>query len=311
MYDLIIIGAGPAGLSAAIYAVRQKLNLLVLAQTLGGQTIEAHLIENYLGIPGISGVALVEKFREHAKKLNTEIKEGVRVQSIIKADRGFKIITDKGDFETKTIIVATGKRYRRLDIPGAKEFEGRGITYCATCDAPLFKSRVVAVVGAGDAGQDAVWQLTNYASKIYLLNRYSELRGDDVQMQEQIKNHQNIEIINNCYPVEIKGEKFVKGLVYQCNGPSLVQLDQSQKQEILIDGVFVEIGSVPTSEFLNDMVKLNEKREIVIDPRTNMSSSPGIFAAGDVTDAAHKQMIVAAGEGAKAALSAYEYLKTK
>ncbi|MBU1102677.1 NAD(P)/FAD-dependent oxidoreductase [Patescibacteria group bacterium] len=305
LYDLIIIGAGPAGLSAAIYAVRKKLNTLVLAANVGGQTTEAHLVNNYLGIPEILGVELMEKFRDHAEKLAIEIKEGVNVQNISKFSQNtFKIFTDQGDFEARIIIAATGKTYRRLNIPGAKEFEDKGITYCATCDAPLFKSKTVAVVGAGDAGQDAAWQLTKYAAKIYLFNRYPDLRGDDIQMQEQLKSHEKIEIINDCYPAEIKGDKFVKSLLYKNNG-----FDESK--EISVDGIFVEIGSSAASEYLKNMVELNEREEIIIDPKTNMTSCTGIFAAGDVTDVPQKQMIVAAGEGAKAALSAYEYLKNK
>lgn len=304
MYDLIIIGAGPAGLSAAIYAVRKKLNILVLAQAVGGQVTEAHEVENYLGIPGLLGIELVEKFKNHAKKINIEIKEGPEVKKIIPLKDGFEVRAISDTWQTKALIIATGKRYRKLEIPGAKEFEGKGITYCATCDAPLFRGKNVAVVGGGDAGQDTAWQLTQYASKIYLLNRYPELRGDDRQMQEQIKKEGKIEIINSCYPVGVKGDKFVKSLVYQCNG-------SDQKQEIAVDGIFVEIGSVPASKFLADVVKFNEKGEIIVDPLTNMTSQAGIFAAGDVTDIPHKQMIVAAGEGAKAALSAYEYLNHK
>lgn len=304
LYDLIIIGAGPAGLSAAIYANRKKLNILVLTNDVGGQTTEAHTVDNYLGIPGLLGVELVEKFREHAKKLKVEIRESIVVEKIVPQEGNFAVKTNRGDWEAKAIIITTGKRYRKLEIPGAAEFEGKGITYCATCDAPLYKGKTVAVVGAGDAGQDAAWQLTKYASKVYLLNRYPELRGDDVQIQEQLKNSERLEIINSCYPVEVRGEKFVKSLIYQCNG-------SDEKKEIALEGIFVEIGSVPVSDFLTGMVKLNEKGEVIINPETNTTSSAGIFAAGDVTDVPHKQMIVAAGEGAKAALSAYEYLKNK
>ena len=301
-HDLIIIGAGPAGLSAAIYAVRKKLRVLVLAQAVGGQAIEAHLVENYLGMPEILGVELAEKFREHAKKFNIEIKEEAKVEEIIKIDSGFKINTNKGEFASRALIIASGKKYRQLDVPGAKEFAGKGISYCATCDAPLFKNKTVAVIGGGDAGQDAVWQLTQYASKIYLLNKYPELRGDDVLLREQIKKHSKIEIYNQCEPLEVKGDKFVKSLVFKHNG-------LGETKEIAVDGIFVEIGSVPVSEFLRDVVKLNGRGEIEIDPKNNMTSCPGIFAAGDVSDTPHKQMIIAAGEGAKAALSVYEYLK--
>ncbi len=304
LYDLIIIGAGPAGMSAAVYAIRKKLNILVLSNDVGGQSSEAHVIENYLGIPNISGVDLVEKFRAHAKMLNVEIREGVNVRQIEKAQGGsFKLTTGQGELETKSLIIATGKRYRRLEVPGAAEFEGKGITYCATCDAPLYKNKFVAVVGAGDAGQDAAWQLTQYAKKIYLLNRYNDLRGDDLEIQDRLKKNAKVEIINDCYPVEVKGDKFVKSLILKYNG-------SDEKKEIALDGIFVEIGSLPASEYLKDVIKLNERGEIIIDSRTNATSQPGIFAAGDVTDIPFKQMIVAAGEGAKAALSAYEYLKT-
>lgn len=304
LYDLIIIGAGPAGLSAAIYAARKKINTLVLAGNTASQTTEAHQVENYLGIISIPGTELAEKFREHAKKLNIEIKDGVEIKKIEPQNGGLEIDTNNGNFSAKNIILATGKKYRELEIPGAKEFKGKGITYCATCDAPLFKNKIVAVIGAGDAGQDATWQLTQYASKIYLLNRYKELRGDNVLMQEQIKSNLKIVLINDSYPVEIKGDKFVNALIYQQN-------NNKERHEISVNGVFVEIGSVPASKFLGDMVELNAKGEIIIDPKTNMTSVQGIFAAGDVTDITQKQMIIAAGEGAKAALSVYEYLKSQ
>jgi len=305
MYDVIIIGAGPAGLSAAIYSVRKKLKTLILTEDLGGQITEAHMVENYLGIPEISGIDLIEKFREHAKKFDIEIKEGVDLQEIKSQDHNsFAVITDRGEFFSKTIIVTTGKSYRELKIPGAKEFEGKGITYCATCDAPLYKNKTVAVIGAGDAGQDAVWQLTQYANKVYLLNKYPELKGANIQMQEKIKTSGKVEIFNNCEPIEVKGEKFVKSLVFKHNGIG-------ETREVTVDGIFVEIGSVPSSDLLKNVVKLNEKGEIIIDHLTNTTSEPGIFAAGDVTNILHKQLVIAAGEGAKAALSVYDYLKKK
>lgn len=303
LYDVVIIGAGPAGLSAAIYSVRKKLKTLVLTEELGGQITEAHRVENYLGIPEISGVDLIEKFRDHAKKFKIEIKEEVEIKEIKRQDHdSFTVTTDQGEFSGKTIIVTTGKSYRELKVPGAKEFEGKGITYCATCDAPLYKNKKVAVIGAGDAGQDAVWQLTQYANKIYLLNKYSEMKGANIQMQEKIKNSDKVEIFNNCEPIEVKGEKFVKSLIFKHNG-------HGETKEVAVDGIFVEIGSVPSSDFLSNVVKLNEKGEIIIDHLTNTTSEPGIFAAGDVTNILHKQLVIAAGEGAKAALSVYNYLK--
>ena len=305
MHDVVIIGAGPAGLSAAIYAVRKNLKTLILTEDLGGQITEAHVVENYLGIPEISGVDLIERFRDHAKKFKIEIKEGINIKKIEFLDpASFAIVTDQGNFSGKTIIVTTGKSYRELKVPGAKEFEGKGITYCATCDAPLYKNKTVAVIGAGDAGQDAVWQLTQYAAKVYLLNKYPEMKGANIQMQEKIKHSGKVEIFNNCEPVEIKGAKFVKSLVFKHNGLNEIK-------EVAISGIFVEIGSVPSSDFLSNVVELNKKGEIIIDHLTNTTSRPGIFAAGDVTNILYKQLVIAAGEGAKAALSAYEYLKNR
>lgn len=305
MYDVVIIGAGPAGLSAAIYSVRKKLKTLILTEDLGGQITEAHMVENYLGIPEISGVDLIEKFRDHAKKFKIEIKEGIEIKEIKRQDsESFVVATDQGDFLSKTIIATTGKSYRELKVPGAKEFEGKGITYCATCDAPLYKNKTVAVIGAGDAGQDAVWQLTKYANKVYLLNKYAEMKGANIQMQEKIKNSEKVEVFNNCEPLEVKGEKFVKSLIFKHNR-------LGETKEIAVDGIFVEIGSVPSSDLLKSVVKLNERGEIIIDHLTNTTSEPGIFAAGDVTNILYKQLVIAAGEGAKTALSVYDYLKEK
>jgi thioredoxin-disulfide reductase len=303
LYDLIIIGAGPAGLSAAIYAVRKKLKTLVLSQDIGGQIVKAHAVDNYLGIPGVIGVELMEKFHEHADKLKVEIKDSVEIKKINKAgDAGFKITVGKEDLETRTLIIATGKKYRQLDVPGGREFEGRGVTYCATCDAPLYKNKKVAVIGGGDAGQDTADQLSKYADKVYIINIADKLIGENHSVQEKLWQDDKIEIINTCFPLEVKGDKFVKGIVYSCQG-------QKEKKVLDVDGIFVEMGSVPASDLVKGMVKLNESGEIIIDAKTNMTSCPGIFAAGDVTDVPYKQMVVAAGEGAKAALSAYKYLK--
>lgn len=300
MYDLIIIGGGPAALSAGIYAARKKINILLLTESFGGQMMKAPLVENYLGITDLPGLELVQKFVEHLKKFELEIKESEITENIKQIDKNFEIKTNKNTYQTKTIIIATGKSARELDVPGGKEFIGKGVVYCATCDAPLFSEKTVVVVGAGDAGMNTAWQLTKYAAKIYLINKYSEFKSDDVILQEKIKNHPKIEIVSQTEIKEIKGDKFVKSLTYK---------QGDIEREITADGIFVEIGSNPNSAFAENIVKLNEKKEIIIDPQTNSTSTQGIFAAGDVTDIIHKQIVIAAGEGAKAALSAYEYLK--
>jgi len=302
MHDLVIIGAGPAGLSAAIYAIRKKLSVLVLSNGLSSQATNAHLVDNYLGLPEINGTELMEKFNSHARKLGAEIKKGWAVEKITVGDDSFKLLTDGGELEARALIIASGKKYRELDVPGAKDFERKGISYCATCDAPIFKDKVVAVVGGGDAGQDTAWQLTKYAKKIFLINKYPELRGQNKQMQENLKNNEKLEILNDCRITEVKGDVLLKSIK--------IKKGEEEEKEIEVQGLFVEIGSVPASYFSTGLLKLNDKEEIVVD-KNNMTSQKGIFAAGDVTNIPYKQIIIAAGEGAKAALSVYEYLNNK
>jgi len=321
IYDLIIIGGGPAAISAAIFAARKQLKTLLLTREFGGQLMEGYKIENYLGYWAISGVELVQKFVEHLKRFDKkasqgdfdlEIKEGETVLSIrLKQNEGderesknFDAQSNKENYQGKAIIIATGKSERKLEIPGAKEFEGKGISYCATGDAPIFRDKIVAVIGAGDAGQDTVWQLTKYASKIYLLNRYDELRGDDKELRERLKKDKKVEILNEVEIIEISGEKFVNGLVYR-------SFRTKEERKINVNGIFVEIGSTPASMFLEGLLRCNDKGEIIINHDSCVTSVPGIFAAGDVTDALGKQIIIAAGMGAKAALGAYNYLKNQ
>lgn len=318
-YDLIIIGGGPAAVTAGIYSARQKAKTLLITKNFGGQMLESFHIDNYPAVPEISGIDLNQKFVEHLKKFEKkatlgafdfEIQEGETVKNIKALDSGepsgefrqFEVHTDRGIYKTKAIIIATGKTERKLDIPGAKEFEGKGITYCATCDAPIFNGKIVAVIGAGDAGQDTAWQLTKYASKIYLLNRYNELRGDDKELQERLKKEEKVEILAETEPLKILGDKFVSGLVYR-------NFRIKEEHKIDVSGIFVEIGSTPASIFLDGLLKCNDKGEIVVDHNSCATSVPGIFAAGDVTDILEKQIVIAAGMGAKAALSAYQYLK--
>jgi thioredoxin reductase len=312
-YELIIIGGGPAGMSAAIYAARKKIRTLLLSTNLGGQMLESYQVDNYLGAPKTPGLELVNKFIGHLKNFektasagafDLEIKEGVAVKNIKQAGPVFQIHTTNDIFEGKAVIIATGKTERKLEIPGAKEFEGKGISYCATCDAPLFRDKIVAVIGGGDAGQDTAWQLTSYATKIYLLNRYQDLKGDDKDLQERLKKEAKIEILSETEPIKILGDKFVSGLVYK-------NFRSKEEIQVAINGIFVEIGSTPASLFLDQMLRCNNKEEIITDHNTGVTSVPGIFAAGDVTDSAEKQIIIAAGEGAKATLAAYNYLKNK
>ncbi len=297
MHDLIIIGAGPAGITAAIYAARKKLNLLVITKNIGGQAAISADIENYTGYQYISGPELVKKFEEHMREFNIEAKVGEAVVGVEKMNGTFRVKTDKETHESKTLILATGAKPRTLNILGEKKFKNRGVTYCATCDAPLFANMDVAVVGGGNSALDATLQLMKIANKIYLININPSFRGDEV-MIEKVEKSDKVETLFNTNALEILGDKMV----------TEIKVEKEGKRKILnVQGVFVEIGYVANSDLVANLVELNKRGEVVVDEhrRTNV---PGIFAAGDVSNAPYKQIVTAAGDGAKAALSAYEYL---
>jgi alkyl hydroperoxide reductase subunit F len=297
IYELIIIGAGPAGITAGIYAARKKIDFIIITKNIGGQASLSWEIENYIGYQFITGPELVEKFIEHIKEFNVEIKENELVKKILREDKIFKIISDKNEYLSKTIIVSTGRKPKKLGVKGEDEFKNKGLTYCATCDAPLFRDKEVAVIGGGNAGLDAVIQLSRIARKIYLIEIKNELTGDKFVI-EKIKNIKNVEIMTGTKIKEIKGDKFVEGIRIEKEG---------KETEIKVKGIFVEIGSIPNSEIIN-FVEKNEYGEIIVDCK-NKTSFPGVFSAGDVTNVFAKQIIVACGEGAKASISSFEYLK--
>jgi thioredoxin-disulfide reductase len=302
LYDLIIIGGGPAGVTAGIYAVRQKLNTLLITKDFGGQVArKAVMIENYPGFEEISGMELIQKLEKHLRKQKIDIERDA-VKEIKKIGQKFIVITkSKTKFESKAVIVASGADPRPLEVPGEKEFLGRGVSYCTVCDAPLFSNKIVAVIGGGNAGFEAAIALSNWAKKIYILE-YSEKIGADLENQERVKKTGKIEIITNAIVKEIKGKEFVKALIYQDR--------KSQKNiNLPIEGIFIEIGSQPATSFARDLVEFNEKDEIKVNPFTGETSTPGLFAAGDADNVPYKQIVIAAGEGAKAALSAYDYIK--
>ena len=297
IYELIIIGAGPAGITAGIYAARKKIDFIIITKDIGGQASLSWEIENYIGYQFITGPELEEKFIEHIKEFNVEIKENEPVKKILREDKIFKIISDKNEYLSKTIIVSTGRKPKKLGVKGEDEFKNKGLTYCATCDAPLFRDKEVAVIGGGNAGLDAVIQLSRIARKIYLIEIKNELTGDKFVI-EKIKNIKNVEIMTGTKIKEIKGDKFVEGIRIEKEG---------KETEIKVEGIFVEIGSIPNSEII-DFVEKNEYGEIIVDCK-NRTSFPGVFSAGDVTNVFAKQIIVACGEGAKASISSFEYLK--
>ncbi len=296
IYDSIIIGAGPAGITAAIYAARKRLNFMVISKNVGGQVILTSVVENYTGYQELTGKDLTEKFNQHLKQFKFDFKE-TEVKSLKKAGDFFIIETDSESFKSKTLLIATGARPKMLNIKGEKEFKNRGITYCATCDAPLFTDKGVVVIGSGNSALDAVLQLINIAQKIYLLVRSDTLKGDKI-MTEKVKASPKVEILFNTTMSEIFGDKLVEG----------VKIDQRGKiKKLAVQGVFIEIGYIPNTEIVKDFVSLNSSDEIEIN-NFNQTSVAGVFAAGDCTNVLYKQIIIAAGEGSKAAISVFEYL---
>ena len=300
MYDIIIAGAGPAGITAAVYAARKKMKTLVITKNIGGYAASSGTVENYIGYQFLSGPELAKKFEEHLKSFDVEIKENSEVLCIRKLDNHFKVETDKGEYECLTAIVATGRKPRLLGVPGEVAFKNRGVTYCATCDAPLFAGKDVAVIGGGNSAMDATIQLMSIANKIYLININNNLAGDEI-MIEKIKKSDKVEILNNTKAKEIVGDKFVNSIKLQVN--------KSVERILDVQGVFIEIGSMPVKG-PGCGVNTNEKDEIIVNERCE-TDVPGLFAAGDVTDVPEKQIIVAAGQGAIASLSAFKYLSKK
>lgn len=305
MVDVIIIGGGAAGLTAGIYSARKKLDTVVLEYERGGQTALQPEIWNYPGYTGVDGNKLMSIIREQAESFGAKIISFyVSEISTTKDENGdeyFVVRNEKGDeIMGKSVIIATGSKPRKLGIEGEQELSNKGVTYCATCDAPLFGGKDVVVVGAGNTGLDAAMQLTKYANRIYILVK-DEVTGDTVTY-EKLKSEPKVEFIYKANIKKILGEKFVESIIYE---------DESGKDvELKVSGVFVSIGTIPNSDFVKGFCELNQWGQIVIDPRTNATSRVGVFAAGDVTDILERQTIIAAGEGAKAALQCYKWLKS-
>jgi len=302
MYDVIIIGGGPAGVAAGVYSARKKLKTLMITESFGGQSAIAESIENWIGAKKISGVKFAKMLEEHIRaQENVEIKMPENVVDVKELSNGWKVATDKNNsYQAKALIIASGGRRRRLNILGEAQFEGKGVAYCSTCDAPIFKNKSVAVIGGGDAGLEAAIDLARYASKVYLLSNKKSLIGDQ-SIQEIVKNSEKITVITDAETQEILGGKFVSGLKYFAQ-------NDNQAKKLNVKGIFVEIGSIPNSEFIKKLVDTNQKGEIIIDRKTGATSRPGIFAAGSVTDEIYKQNNISAGEAVVAALSAYNYL---
>ena len=306
LYDLIIIGGGPAGITAGIYSARKRLKTLLLTKDFIGQAGKTSEVDNYPGIPAVSGFDLMEKFKNHLKKFKIEIQEE-KIIKVKKQKKIFFVKAKKGkEFKGKTLIVATGRDPRPLEVPGEKEFIGHGVSYCSTCDAPFFRDKAVAIIGGGNSGFEAALDLTKYAKRIFIFERSDKVQADEILQEKirQLAEEKKIEIYLNKEIKSIEGRKKVQALVYQ-------DLKTRKTYQVPIDGVFVQIGNIPATGFLRDLCKFNKRDEIKIDFETCQTSTLGLFAAGDVNDGKWKQIIIAAGEGCKAALAAYEYLQRK
>ncbi len=293
-YELIIIGGGPAGVSAGVYSARKQIKTALIAESFGGQSVDSLEIQNWIGTIAISGTELAKKFEEHLRfyaKNFVDIKLGQKVLSIKKENDIFILETNKEKLTTKTILVATGGSRRQLDIKGAKEFEGRGITYCASCDGLFFADKDVVVIGGGNAGFESASQLLAYCKSVTLLSR-SNFKADKITIEKVLSNPK-MKAFENIAPLEVKGDKFVKSLIYK-------DLNLKEEKEIQADGIFVEIGHIPATHFVEGLVELNEIKKIKIDHKTQRTSESGIWAAGDCTDVLYHQNNIASGDAVKA-----------
>jgi alkyl hydroperoxide reductase subunit F len=300
MYELMIVGGGPAGMTAAVYAARKKLNALLLAKEIGGQVNWTLGIENYMGYQFIEGPELIRKFEEQVKQFPLDVKAGEGVSSLVRISQGFEAKADSSEtYQAKAAIIATGKRPRPLNVPGEEKFRGRGVTYCAICDGPLFSDMKVAVIGGGNSALEAADDMVKIAEHVYLVSLTS-LTGDQILI-DKVKGADNLTIFLEHEVMEITGEDFVSGL-------KIKNLKSKQERELGVSGVFVEIGLIPNSDLVNGVAALNRIGEIEVNCN-NETNVPGLFAAGDVTNVPEKQIVVAAGEGAKAALQAHRYLQ--
>ncbi len=300
MHDLIIVGAGPAGITAAIYASRQRMKTLVLTKDVGGQAALSGDVGNYTGFQYISGPELAGKFEEHMRGSDLEVKDGVEVECVDVDGEHFAVKTRDGQYLSKAVIIASGRRPRLLNAKGEGEYKNRGVSYCATCDGPLFQGKDVVVVGGGNSALDATLQLLNIANRVYLVNNTDHIMGDQV-MLEAVKSSPKVEIRDRTELREIFGDKFVRGV--------RLLTDKSKEETLPAEGVFVEIGSLPAKEPACK-AKTNEYGEIVVNGRCE-TDIPGLFAAGDVTSVPEKQIIVACGQGCIASLSAFKYVSRK
>jgi len=316
MHDLAIIGGGPAGVAAGVYASRKNLKTIVVAHEIGGQSTVSPEVQNWIGTIAISGIDLAKALKAHLKAYAGEyvdIKEGACATKVEKAggsvgagsaNNGFTITTDKGDsYTAKTVLVASGAYRRELEVPGAKEYDQKGLTYCASCDGPLFTGKDVVVIGGGNAGFETAAQLLAYTKSVTLLHRSEEFKADPVTVKKVLANPK-MTAIKNAQTAEIKGEKMVNGITYK-------DKNTGKTHDLVIEGVFVEIGLVPSTGYIQDLVDVDDYKRIKVDARSQQTSMKGVWAAGDCTDELYHQNNIAAGDAVKALEDIYNYLHAR
>lgn len=306
MYDLLIIGGGPAGIGAGVYASRKQLKTLFVTKEWGGQSTVSVEIQNWIGTPKISGLELAKNLEAHLREYAdgfVDIVSNTLVTSLTKIENGFSVTLANGTTaEAKTVLIATGSERRRMDVKGADTFEHKGLTYCASCDGPLFSGADVAVVGAGNAAFETAAQLLAYAKSVTLLQRSEHAKADPVTVKRVLA-HPNMKRLQNVTITEVTGEKFVNGISFTVNN--------GEQTLLPVAGIFVEIGMIPNTKFLKDTVELDEYGRVEIDPWTQQTKTPGIWAAGDCTNIKYHQNNISVGDAVKALEDIYLHLKTK
>lgn len=301
IWDVIIIGAGPAGLTAALYGARRAMSVLVLTKDIGGQMAMTNSIENYPGFEEITGPELAEKFHKQAQKWGAAFMfEAVDAINHDAATKNFLVTTEKTVHVAHSVILSFGLEHRHLNVPGEEDYYGKGVTYCATCDGPLYKNKIITVVGGGNSALDAIDYMAKIATKVYGIVRGEKFKGEDV-MIDLVSKNANVELIYNTEVKAVKGEKFVKAV-------EVFNKKTNETKDIEVQGVFVEVGYEANTKLYGHLVDITERGAIIVDKDCN-TSLPGFFAAGDVTTLSYKQIITSGGEGCKAALTAFSYVQ--
>ena len=300
MYELMIIGGGPAGMTAAVYAARKRLDAVLISKDLGGQAMWTGRVENYMGYQYIEGFELMSKFEDQVKQFQLEQKIGSQAMSLRRVDGGFEAVADNNErYQGKAAIIATGKRPRSLNVPGEERLKGKGLTYCAICDGPVFAGQKVAVIGGGNSALEAADDMSRIAEQVYIVS-VTPFTGDKI-LVEKVQSASNVTAFLEHEVLSISGETLADGIE--------IRAMKTRKQKRLdVSGIFVEIGLMPNSDLVKGLTALNELGEIVVNCR-NETDVPGLFAAGDVTNVQEKQIVISAGEGAKAALQAHKYIQ--